>query len=48
MNLTRIVPQPVYWCPGYWLWLNMLYDYSEIRERMSYVNGEWCEKMITT
>jgi len=44
MNLTRIVPQPVYWCPCHWLWLNMLYDYSEIRERMAFVNGEWCEK----
>lgn len=48
MNLLCIVPQPVCWRPGYWLWLNGLYDYSEISERMSYVNGEWCEKMITT
>ncbi len=48
MNLTRIVPQPVYWCPGHWLWLNLLYDYSEIRQRMIFVDGVWCEKMTIT
>lgn len=47
MNLLRIVPQPVYWCPGHWLWLNGLYSLSEIRERMSFAGGEWCEKGVT-
>ena len=33
MNLQHIVPQPQYWGKGCWLWLNSLYDYSEIRHR---------------
>lgn len=43
MTLTRIVPQPQYWGKGCWLWLNGLYSYSEIRERMTFVDGVWCE-----
>ena len=44
MNLTCIVPQPQYWGNGYWLWLNLLYSYSEIRQRMTFVDGVWCER----
>lgn len=43
MNLFRIVPKPQYWGKGCWLWLNMLYSWDEIKQRMAFVDGVWCE-----